>query len=99
MQPRPFHEFARKQRASDVNQAHLSYWLNKFEGLPWAEPIFPAHHPLSVEQQVECGEGGWVYVLAKARSASLFNVVYAAIAASLRLLGAPEKLIVGISLR
>ncbi|EGR0205589.1 peptide synthetase [Vibrio vulnificus] len=107
MQPRPFHEFARKQRASDVNQAHLSYWLNKFEGLPWAEPIFPAHHPLSVEQQVECGEGGWVeikipqrvsrqlYVLAKARSASLFNVVYAAIAASLRLLGAPEKLIVG----
>ncbi|HAS6046888.1 condensation domain-containing protein [Vibrio vulnificus] len=107
MQPRPFHEFARKQRASDVNQAHLSYWLNKFEGLPWAEPIFPAHHPLSVEQQVECGEGGWVeikipqrvssqlYALAKARSASLFNVVYAAIAASLRLLGAPEKLIVG----
>ncbi|HFQ5097313.1 TPA: condensation domain-containing protein [Vibrio vulnificus] len=107
MQPRPFHEFARKQRASDVNQAHLSYWLNKFEGLPWAEPIFPAHHPLSVEQQVESGEGGWVeikipqrvssqlYALAKARSASLFNVVYAAIAASLRLLGAPEKLIVG----
>lgn len=107
MQPRPFHEFARKQRASDVNQAHLSYWLNKFEGLPWAEPIFPAHHPLRVEQQVECGEGGWVeikipqrvssqlYALAKARSASLFNVVYAAIAASLRLLGAPEKLIVG----
>ncbi|EKO3618023.1 peptide synthetase [Vibrio metschnikovii] len=107
MQPRPFHEFARKQRASDINQAHLSYWLNKFEGLPWAEPIFPAHHPLSVEQQVECGEGGWVeikipqrvssqlYALAKARGASLFNVMYAAIAASLRLLGAPEKLIVG----
>lgn len=36
-----------------------------------------------------------LYQLAKARHASLFNVMYAAISASVHCLGAPEKLLVG----
>ncbi|MBD1557624.1 non-ribosomal peptide synthetase module [Vibrio sp. S9_S30] len=106
-EPLPFHEFARQQRASGVNQAHLDYWLNNLRGVPWATPIFPKDHPLSNKDETSSGEGGWVeiqiekevreglYALAKSQSASLFNVVYASIATSLHFLGAPEKLIIG----
>ncbi|EOW9246195.1 amino acid adenylation domain-containing protein [Vibrio cholerae] len=106
-EPLPFHEFARKQRSSAFNQAHLNYWLTKFADVPWAQPLFAADHPLSNRTGVDLGEGGWVeiklpkstmislYQLAKARHASLFNVMYAAISASVHCLGAPEKLLVG----
>lgn len=106
-EPLPFHEFARQQRSSDVNQKHLDYWLDNLKDVPWATPIFPEDHPLSNTAETSVGEGGWVeiqiekevreglYALAKSQRASLFNVVYASIATSLHFLGAPEKLIVG----
>ncbi|CCN72309.1 condensation domain-containing protein [Vibrio nigripulchritudo] len=106
-EPLPFHEFARQQRSSGMNQKHLDYWLNNLKGVPWAKPIFPEDHPLKGKGETSVAEGGWVeiqiekevreglYTLAKSQSASLFNVVYASIATSLHFLGAPEKLIVG----
>lgn len=105
----PMHEYARMQRSSGMQQQHLEYWLNKLEGLPWSKPIFPEDHPLSEKGDPTDSKGGWVivdidedvkdglYALAKAQSASLFNVCYASIAASLNILGAPDKMIVGTS--
>ncbi|MDO6525098.1 condensation domain-containing protein [Motilimonas sp. 1_MG-2023] len=105
----PMHEYARMQRSSGAHQTHLDYWLNNLKGVPWSTPIFPKHHPLSAPTDPNGAKGGWViveiedevrdglYALAKAQSASLFNVVYASIAAALNAVGAPNKLIVGTS--
>ncbi|WP_104399537.1 condensation domain-containing protein [Vibrio penaeicida] len=105
----PMHEYARMQKSSGTHQKHLDYWLNNLKDVPWSTPIFPKDHPLS-SNVIEAGpKGGWIiveieddvrdglYALAKAQSASLFNVVYASIAAALNVLGAPDKLIVGTS--
>lgn len=105
----PMHEYARMQRSSGTHQKHLDYWLNNLKDVPWSPPIFPKNHPLSATAEPTGAKGGWViveieddvrdglYALAKAQSASLFNVVYAAIAAALNALGAPNKLIIGTS--
>lgn len=105
----PMHEYARMQRGSGTHQEHLDYWLNNLKDVPWSTPIFPKDHPLSAKADPNGAKGGWViveiedevrdglYALAKQQSASLFNVVYASIAAALNTLGAPNKLIVGTS--
>ena len=105
----PMHEYARMQRGSRAHQKHLDYWLNNLKDVPWSTPIFPKDHPLSAKADPNGAKGGWVivemedevrdglYALAKQQSASLFNVVYAAISAALNTLGAPNKLIVGTS--
>ncbi len=105
----PMHEYARMQRSSGNHQKHLDYWLNNLKDVPWSTPIFPKDHALSAPADPNGPKGGWVivemedevrdglYALAKAQRASLFNVVYAAIAAALNVVGAPNKLIVGTS--
>lgn len=105
----PMHEYARKQRESGTHQKHLDYWLNNLKDVPWSTPIFPKDHPLSAKADPTGAKGGWViieiendvrdglYALAKEQRASLFNVVYASIAASLNTLGTSNKLIVGTS--
>ncbi|MDH5894058.1 condensation domain-containing protein [Vibrio splendidus] len=105
----PMHEYARMQRGSGTHQKHLDYWLDNLKNVPWSTPIFPKNHPLSEKADPQGAKGGWViveiednvrdglYALAKQQSASLFNVVYASIAAALNVVGAPNKLIVGTS--
>ncbi|MDZ7927156.1 MAG: condensation domain-containing protein [Agrobacterium sp.] len=107
--PAPFHEFARKQVASGVNADHLAYWTDMLRDAPKglvltgqaSTPPQPSHD--------EAPAGGWIefklekhvsdglYAIARENSASLFNVVYAAIAASLRHLGGLSDLVVGTS--
>ncbi|WP_456296005.1 condensation domain-containing protein [Vibrio sp. AK197] len=106
-EPLPFHQYAQKQHASGMNQQHQAFWKQHLHDATWSSPIFDHNHPLSVVYEEDDNQGGWVefkiepqvseqlYQLAKCRSASLFNVMYAGIITALRLLGAPQNLVVG----
>ncbi|HEV2508966.1 condensation domain-containing protein [Bosea sp. (in: a-proteobacteria)] len=107
--PAPFHEFARLQAAAGVDQAHLGYWTNMLRGAPQPQPILRRQDRAEPVSEEASAAGGWVefkldrdateglYALARQSSASLFNVVYAGIAASLRQLGSLPELVVGTS--
>jgi NRPS condensation-like uncharacterized protein/acyl carrier protein len=107
--PAPFHEFARLQDAAGVDQEHLAYWTNMLHGAPEPQPILRRQDRAEPVGEEASAAGGWVefkldreateglYALAKQSSASLFNVVYAGIAASLRQLGSLPELVVGTS--
>lgn len=100
----PLTEYALKQARQGANSEHLGYWLEQLRDAPFDTPLLPA-----LQDDVHCASdaGGWVeislepnvisglYGLAKQQGASLFNVVYAAIAMTLKHLGAPDKLVVG----
>lgn len=107
--PAPFHEFARLQDAAGVDQAHLGYWTQMLRGAPQPQPILRRQDRAEPAGEEASAAGGWVefkldreateglYALAKQSSASLFNVVYAGIAASLGQLGSLPELVVGTS--
>jgi acyl carrier protein len=107
--PAPFHEFARLQAAAGVDQAHLGYWTHMLRGAPQPQPILRRQDRAEPAGEEASAAGGWVefkldrkateglYALARQSSASLFNVVYAGIAASLRQLGSLPELVVGTS--
>lgn len=107
--PAPFHEFARLQDAAGVDQAHLGYWTDMLRGAPQPQPILLRQDRAESAGEEASAAGGWVefkldreateglYALARQSSASLFNVVYAGIAASLRQLGSLSELVVGTS--
>lgn len=107
--PAPFHEFARLQDAAGVDQKHLGYWTQMLRGAPQPQPILRRHDRAEPAREEASAAGGWVefkldreateglYALARQSSASLFNVVYAGIAASLRQLGSLPELVVGTS--
>ncbi|MCV9940303.1 condensation domain-containing protein [Boseaceae bacterium BT-24-1] len=107
--PAPFHEFARLQDAAGVDQKHLGYWTDMLRGAPKPQPILLRQDRAEPAGQEASAAGGWVefkldreateglYALARQSSASLFNVVYAGIAASLRQLGSLSELVVGTS--
>ncbi|CAD5296138.1 Phosphopantetheine attachment site [Bosea sp. 62] len=107
--PAPFHEFARLQDAAGVDQTHLGYWTDMLRGAPQPQPILLRQDRAEPAGEEASAAGGWVefklgreateglYALAKQSSASLFNVVYAGIAASLRQLGSLPELVVGTS--
>ncbi|PZU20957.1 MAG: agrobactine synthetase subunit F [Shinella sp.] len=107
--PAPFHEFARSQVASGVNAAHLAYWTDMLRDAPKGLAITGQVSGPAEPSQDEVPAGGWIefklekhvsdglYAIARQNSASLFNVVYAAIAASLRHLGGLTSLVVGTS--
>ncbi|WP_269136404.1 condensation domain-containing protein [Vibrio cincinnatiensis] len=104
-QPLAFSEYAARQHDSGRDESHLAYWLAQFEGVPLHAPLLPElqNQPNSEPSDA----GGWVefklstevvqglYQLAREQGASLFNVVYAAIALTLKKLGAPNSLIIG----
>lgn len=108
-QPAPFHEFALLQHRAGLNQAHLRYWTDRLRHTPRNQQILP--RPIAADSAAKpaSNAGGWVeltfesavteglYALAKQSGASLFNVVYAAIAGSLHLLGCLDELVVGTS--
>jgi acyl carrier protein len=107
--PAPFHEFARKQVASGVNAGHLAYWTDMLRDAPKGLTLNGQDGTPHEASQDEAPVGGWIefklekhvsdglYAIARQNSASLFNVVYAAIAASLRHLGGLSDLVVGTS--
>lgn len=107
--PAPFHEFARKQVASGVNAGHLAYWTDMLRDAPKGLTLHGRNGTPHEASQDEAPAGGWIefklekhvsdglYAIARQNSASLFNVVYAAIAASLRHLGGLSDLVVGTS--
>ena len=107
--PAPFHEFARKQVASGVNADHLAYWTDMLQDAPKGLVLLGQDSMPAETSHDEAPAGGWIefklekhvsdglYAIAKQNSASLFNVVYAAIAASLRHLGGLSDLVVGTS--
>lgn len=105
--PRPFHAFAAVQQAAGLNGGHLAYWTDRLRGVPKGMPLLG---PPRIDGAAPAdAAGGWVelkldpgtvdglYAQAKATGASLFNVVYAAIAAALHGLGAPDDLAIGTS--
>ncbi|MEO9530304.1 condensation domain-containing protein [Roseibium sp.] len=108
-QPAPFHDFARKQVLEGVNGEHLAYWTDMLGDAP-RELVLFAEEPAPAEQpDNETVAGGWVemrldreiseglYANARENSASLFNVVYAAISAALQRLGGLTDLVIGTS--
>lgn len=107
-QPPPFHHFAAKQRGAGLNTGHVSYWTDRLRGVAMGQPLFPRKSGDGTPE-TSSAAGGWVelkldsptveglYALAKNTGASLFNVVYAAIATALHFLGAPDDLAIGTS--
>lgn len=104
--PAPFHAFAIRQQKAGLNHQSLQFWLDRLRGAPPAAPIFST---VAEKADAEDPRGGWVelkleprvsdglYRLAKQQGASLFNVVYAGIAAALHLLGGSKELVIGTS--
>ncbi|GAB1584325.1 condensation domain-containing protein [Phyllobacterium phragmitis] len=107
--PAAFHEFARQQNERGVDKAHLAYWTDMLRDAPKGLPIFEHKEEAHDQPGDTSPAGGWVelkleravseglYALAKENSASLFNVAYAAIAASLHKLGRLSDLVIGTS--
>ncbi|MFC3395401.1 condensation domain-containing protein [Brenneria rubrifaciens] len=108
-QPAPFHEFAIAQHEAGFNQTHLDYWVESLRGARGGQPLFGIETSAGNGVASSSSAGGWVelkiarsvseglYRLAHEHSASLFNVVYAGIAATLHGLGAPDDLVIGTS--
>jgi Condensation domain/Phosphopantetheine attachment site len=107
--PAPFHEFARQQHAEGVNPDHLAYWTDMLHDAPKGLDLFECTAPAANDHSETSAAGGWVefklerdvteglYALAKQSNASLFNIVYAAISASLHRIGQLRDLVIGTS--
>lgn len=107
--PAPFHAFARLQNEAGVDKVRVGYWADALRGAPKPQPILPRRAGGSTGTAEGSAAGGWVefkldrqtseglYALARQNSASLFNVVYAGIAAALRQLGSLSELVIGTS--
>lgn len=107
--PEPFHEFAHQQYSEGVNPEHLAYWTNMLHDAPKGLALFEQKEQVEQKPSDTSAAGGWVefkferdvteglYALAKHSSASLFNIVYAAISASLYRIGKLQDLVIGTS--
>lgn len=108
-EPAPFHEFAHQQFAEGVNAEHLAYWTDMLHDAPKGLALFEQKEQIEQEPSEVSAAGGWVefklerdvteglYATAKNNSASLFNIVYAAISAALYRLGNLKDLVIGTS--
>ncbi|SMC63159.1 Phosphopantetheine attachment site [Fulvimarina manganoxydans] len=106
--PRPFHEFAEAQAAAGIDERDVRYWTDRLNDAPQGPPLARLN---TAEDQTgdSSPAGGWVeikpsqtvceglYAVSKENSASLFNTVYAAIAAALAKLGDLDDLVIGTS--
>lgn len=106
--PASFDDFVRAQAAAGPGDDHLFYWTDRLRGAPARRPFVAG----SAAEQAETSaatDGGWreiavpapvsagLYDAARAANASLFNIVYAAIAAALRDVSAQDDLVIGTS--
>lgn len=104
-----FHEFALRQQATGINQQHLDYWTNMLrgatQGLALPSPDYQASVPASevstnaqwFEIKPDQALTDNLYAFARRNNASLFGVVYTAIALSLHKLGNLKDLVIGTS--
>lgn len=101
-----FHDFARRQAAAGINEAHLAYWTRLLDGAVPASthpplPVMPLQGSTSAarwhEWQPAEGTLARLYELARAHDASLFTLMYTAIALSLHQLGQAEEILIGTS--
>ncbi|HHW4402055.1 TPA: condensation domain-containing protein [Aeromonas hydrophila] len=101
-----FHDFARRQAAAGINEAHLAYWTRLLHGAVPASthpplPVMPLQGSTSAarwhEWQPAEGTLARLYELARAHDASLFTLMYTAIALSLHQLGQAEEILIGTS--
>lgn len=100
--PKPFHLFAADQDRRGPDQTHLDWWADRLRDAPPARPLFrPAGDSIPaggwVELRIDPQIAADLYALAKAEKASLFNVIYAGIAATLHWLGGSDDLVIGTS--
>ncbi|WP_336988826.1 condensation domain-containing protein [Aeromonas hydrophila] len=101
-----FHDFARRQAAAGINEAHLAYWTRLLHGAVPASthpplPVMPLQDSTCAarwhEWQPAEGTLARLYELARAHDASLFTLMYTAIALSLHQLGQAEEILIGTS--
>ncbi|MGG6222514.1 condensation domain-containing protein [Aeromonas hydrophila] len=101
-----FHDFARRQAAAGINEAHLAYWARLLHGAVPASthpplPVMPLQGSTCAarwhEWQPAEGTLARLYELARAHDASLFTLMYTAIALSLHQLGQAEEILIGTS--
>ncbi|HAU4930993.1 condensation domain-containing protein [Aeromonas hydrophila] len=101
-----FHDFARRQAAAGINEAHLAYWTRLLHGAVPASthpplPVMPLQGSTCAarwhEWQPAEGTLARLYELARAHDASLFTLMYTAIALSLHQLGQAEEILIGTS--
>ncbi|WP_343565076.1 condensation domain-containing protein [Kiloniella sp. b19] len=107
--PLDFTGFARLQKERGLDPSHLAYWVDDLKDAPQKLDLFPEDQSTAKAEGESSPEGGWIefkldrqtsdglYHCARENNASLFNVTYAAIAASLQSLGALKDLVVGTS--
>jgi len=103
-----FHEFALRQRAEGVNQQHLTFWTRMLRDATHGLTLIdPDHRPVAANANTL--KAGWLeyrpqpdvtqqlYSLVRQNNASLFSVVYAAIALALHKLGNLNDITIGTS--
>ncbi|WP_337993064.1 condensation domain-containing protein [Aeromonas dhakensis] len=101
-----FHDFARRQAADGINETHLAYWTRLLHGAVPASrrpplPVMPLQGEAWAarwhEWQPAEGTLARLYELARGHDASLFTLMYTAIALSLHQLGQAEEILIGTS--
>ncbi|WP_445373741.1 condensation domain-containing protein [Photorhabdus tasmaniensis] len=104
-----FHKFALQQQADGFNQKHLDYWTNMLRDATRGLELALSDNRKTIAAHESSLEAGWIeykpkpeithrlYSFARQNNASLFSVVYAAIALSLHKLGNLKDIVIGTS--
>ncbi|MDO5604524.1 MAG: condensation domain-containing protein [Paracoccus sp. (in: a-proteobacteria)] len=106
VQPAPFADFARAQAKAGPGNTHLAWWVDRLRAAPPRRPFVAGSGDQGGAGRTD---GGWreitvpadvgagLHRTARAQYASLFNIVYAAIAAALRDVSGQHDLVIGTS--
>ncbi|WP_445495162.1 condensation domain-containing protein [Photorhabdus sp. SF281] len=104
-----FHKFALQQQTGGFNQKHLDYWTNMLRDATRGLELALSDNRKIITAHESSSEAGWIeykpkpeithrlYSFARQNNASLFSVVYAAIALSLYKLGNLKDIVIGTS--
>lgn len=104
-----FHEFAVRQQAAGINQQHLDYWTSMLRDAPRGLTLPSSEHQPDVPATQASTKAEWfeikpnqstvdqLYAFARQSKASLFGVIYSAIALSLHKVGGLKDLVIGTS--
>ncbi|CDH07206.1 Nonribosomal peptide synthetase VibF [Xenorhabdus bovienii str. oregonense] len=105
-----FHQFARQQQANGFNQKHLDYWTNMLrDATRGLELTLSDNQKTTIAAHESSSKASWIeykpkpevthrlYSFARQNNASLFSIVYAAIALSLHKLGNLKDIVIGTS--
>ncbi|WP_208615281.1 condensation domain-containing protein [Xenorhabdus kozodoii] len=104
-----FHQFALQQQADGFNQKHLDYWTHMLRDATRGLELALSDNRKTIAAHESSSEAGWIeykpkpeithrlYSFARQNNASLFSVVYAAIALSLHKLGNLKDIVIGTS--